>query len=77
MSDNEAINEVLIIKSGIKEIDLNLHEVLKSICKVIYKNSVGTGFLMKLLKEDKELFCLMTNDHVITKEMIETNEIIK
>ena len=76
MSDEGTMNEVLIKKSGIKEIDLNLHEVLKSICKIIYKKSVGTGFLIKLYKEEKELYCLMTNEHVVTKDMIETNEVI-
>jgi len=76
MKINERQNEVEIKNSNIKEIDINLHEVLKSVCKIIYKNNYGTGFLIKLFKENKELFCLMTNEHVITKEMIESKEII-
>ena len=76
MSDSEAKNEVLIRQSGIKEIDLNLHEVLKSICKIIYKNNFGTGFFIKLYKNEKELYCLMTNEHVIKKKMIEEKELI-
>ena len=70
-------NEVLIKDKTIKEIDLNLNKVIKSVYKVKYNNRVGTGFLIKLNKDQKELNCLMTNEHVITKEMIESNEIIE
>ena len=72
----ERKNEVETKNSEIKKIDLNLHEVLKSVCKIIYKNEFGTGFFIKLFKDDKELLCLMTNEHVIRKEMVESNEII-
>ena len=76
MENNERINEVKMKESEIKEIDINLNKTCKSICKILYKNKVGTGFFIKLYKEEKELFCLMTNEHVITKEMIELKEII-
>ena len=72
----ERKNEVETKNSEIKKIDLNLHEVLKSVCKIIYKNEFGTGFFIKLFKDDKELLCLMTNEHVIKKEMVESREII-
>ena len=76
MSENEIRNEVLNKNSEIKEIDISLHEVCKSICKIMYKNQFGTGFLIKLYKDEKELYCLMTNEHVITKDIIDSNEII-
>ena len=69
-------NEVEIKDKPIKEVDINLCEVTKSICKIIYDNKCGTGFLIKLFKEEKELYCLMSNEHVITKDMIESNKII-
>ena len=69
-------NEVKIKKSEIKEIDLNLHKVIKSICKISYGNQCSTGFLIKLYKDEQELYCLMTNEHVITKKMIDSKEII-
>ena len=56
---------------AIREIDFNLHEVTKSICKIIYQNTFSTGFFIKLFKDEKEMLCLMTNGHIITKEMIE------
>ena len=76
MSEDEIRNEVINKNSEIKEIDKSLHKVCKSICKIIYQNNFATGFLIKLYKEETELFCLMTNQHVITKEMIDSNEII-
>ena len=76
MENNERINEVEMKDHEIKEIDINLHKTCKSICKILYKNKVGTGFFIKLYKEEKKLFCLMTNEHVITKEMIELKEVI-
>ena len=76
MENNERRNEATTKESEIKEIDVNLHKICKSICKIFYKNEVGTGFFIKLYKEEKELLCLMTNEHVIKKEMIESKEII-
>lgn len=36
---------------------------------------VGSGFFIKLSKNNKPLNCLMTNEHIIKKEMINSNEI--
>ena len=76
MNENEIINEVLVKNSNIKEIDKSLHKVCKSVCKITCKNTLGSGFLIKLYKDEKALFCLMTNEHVINKDMIKSNEII-
>ena len=50
--------------------------MVKSICKITYSNKCGTGFLIKLYQDGKELFCLMTNHHVITKELVDSKEMI-
>ena len=31
---------------------------------------MSSGFLIQLFKQEKKFYCLMTNEHVITKEMI-------
>ena len=68
-------NEEIITGSKIRSIDSCLFEVCPSICKIVYQIEEGikkgTGFLIKLYKGDEPLFCLMTNEHVITKEVIE------
>ena len=84
MSKNERKNEVIIANSKIEEIDLSilgLYKACKSICKIFYKISdnnykKGTGFFIKLYKDEKELYCLLSNEHVITKELIEFKAII-
>ena len=48
----------------------------KSICKISYGNECGTGFLIRLFKDGKELYCLMSNEHVIKKAMIDSKETI-
>ena len=72
----DRINEVEIKNSEIKEVDVSLTKVVKSICKITYSNKCGTGFLIKLYQDEKELFCLMTNHHVITKELVDSKEMI-
>ena len=90
MEEDEIINEVETKHSEIKTMDLSLHEVSKSVCKIIFGNpnsveikddekidlNFATGFLFKLNKEDKEFLCLMTNEHVITRDMVKLNVII-
>ena len=60
--------------SKIMKIDMALHTVLNSICKIIYNGGGGTGFLIQLFKGNKPFFCLMTCEHVITEKMIESKE---
>ena len=76
MENNGRKNEVLVSNSDIVRIDLNMQEVLKSVCKIIYNENIGSGFLIKLFINVKQIFCLMTNQHVITEKMIKSNEII-
>ena len=39
--------------------------------------SNGTGFLIKLNRNNNILFCLMTNEHIIRRETVENQENIK
>ena len=56
MEINERQNEVEIKNSEIKEIDIHLHEVLKSVCKIIYKNKYGQAFSLNYIKKKKNYF---------------------
>ena len=47
---------------------------LKSICKISKLNETSFGFLIKFFKKEKDFYCLMTNEHTITKEMIKKKE---
>jgi len=65
-------NEVLINNHKIQKMKLE-HKILKSPVKIeIDQNHFGSGFFLKLKKNNgKEFYCVMTNQHVITPEMIE------
>jgi len=69
------LNEAIMDGSEMYSIDSCLFEVCHSICKILYRTdkgiNKGTGFLIKFYKEDEPLFSLMTNEHVITKEVID------
>jgi len=44
--------------------------VSKALCFVRTPNTLGSGFLIKLFKGDQNFFCLITCEHVITREMV-------
>ena len=55
-------------------IDRYVAKVSRSICKLKAENETeiirGSGFLLKFEINKEYFYCLMTNEHVITKEMI-------
>ena len=42
----------------------------KSICEIIKENGYGTGFFSKIKYKNNEIYCLITNNHVITEKML-------
>ena len=64
-------NEAII--GGIKptELDPCMSYVSKSFCKVTCQGVFGSGFLIKLYKNDEDFFCLMTCGHVVEIDKIE------
>ena len=58
----------------INEMDRNKIQVSPWLCRIKTKTLNGTGFLIKLIKNNEDLFCLMTSQHLITREMIESKE---
>jgi len=74
--ENEKAKEVKDIKL---EVDIpghplhsfkSLAKVAKSICKIFIDDKLGSGFFIKFFKQKKDFYCLVTNEHVITKKMI-------
>ena len=55
----------------------NIYKICKSSVKIFLpNNNVSSGFFMKLLRNKKNFYCLITNEHAITPEMIQNNDII-
>ena len=70
-------NESIINTSPIIPIPDTVITSTKSLCKILAGNQVSSGFLIKLFKGDQDFFCLMTNEHIITKDIIKNKEKIK
>ena len=63
-------NQILFPNGGIVSIN-NQFNIAKSTVKIeIMPNIIGTGFFLKLKRNNKPFFCLMTNEHVITSDMV-------
>ena len=77
----EIQKEVEIPGHDIIKIDLELHEVCKSICKIIIQDDnetyISTGFLIKMYRKDKPFYFLMTNEHVIKNEFIYSKKTVE
>ena len=64
-------NEVIISPEGFYLLDQSITRASKSLCKIIVSSGrISSGFLIQLFKGQKNFYCLMTNEHVITKEII-------
>ena len=78
MEDNELLN----FDNGSARIDqvrvnnrpsihINTYfKIINSSCKIRYENNITTRFLFKTKKGKKDFYCLITCEHVITKDMI-------
>ena len=78
VNNSNRVNEVDISSSDLIEIDVNLIKVNPSICRIRCLNRNGTGFLIKLKNiNEEESYFLMTNEHVITKEIVESKQNIE
>ena len=75
-NNNYEIKEGLMFGSKL----ISLEPILisaKSICKIEVSDGSGTGFLIKLSKREEDFFCLITNEHVVTKNLIKHEDEIK
>jgi len=73
--EQDRVNEVKNNNFKIKNIS-NQYKAIKSACRIECSDNVGSGFFIKLKKNNKPFYCLMTCEHVINKRMIDSKEII-
>ena len=74
------IKEYMLSISPLIKIDRHISSVSKSICKInIQKASEtknGTGFLLRFRIDQELFYCLISNEHVISKETIDNKNTI-
>ena len=72
--DNSAIINEKKIKEGenltLSKIKIISEKGESSICEIIKDNGYGSGFFCKIKYEKKDTYCLITNNHVITRYML-------
>ena len=76
--DKNKINEIR--KNNLEKLTKKQLFILKSICKIVSKRfygGFGFGFLIKLSKNEKPFYCLMTNEHIINYNMINSKETVR
>ena len=70
-------NQILFPNGGIIPINNQFNIAKSTVIIEIMPNIIGTGFFLKFERNNKPFSCLMTNEHVITPDMVkEKNEII-
>ena len=67
-------NENMMPYSDIHRNNISILQLLSSLCKIQTNRTMASGFLIKLFKGQEDFFCLMTNEHVITKDMVANHE---
>ena len=81
IKDNR-VNECILQKkeNPFEKIDRQIMTVAKSVCKLKVETEtetiIGTGFLLKFWIDQEPFFCLMSNEHIIRKDIINKNNII-
>ena len=72
------IKECLIqFSPSFEKVNIIISNVSKSICKIKIGSNIGnitgTGFLLSFYIEQERFYCLVSNEHVIKKELLNTN----
>jgi len=75
---NNYQNEIFMKNSKIDKID-NVYQISKGTVKIDLEEGFGSGFFLKFNLNNKPFYCLMTNEHVISSQMVlnKTKIIIK
>jgi len=70
---SEIVNEVLINNNMIP-VD-NVYDICKATIKIVLKNNkIGSGFFLKFERNNKDFYCIMTNQHVIESNIVRKKE---
>ncbi len=68
------VKECMLENSPLIKIDRNISNVSKSICKIKIETPLrtkyGTGFLLRFYIDQEAFYCLVSNEHVIIKYII-------
>ena len=66
-------NKKRLSKASVKSIETPNIDISKSLCEILSSNHKGFGFFLKYIIQEKYIYCLIANEHLITKDMINNN----
>jgi len=76
MEDEKSIIEEILFNNNLIKVD-NDYNICKATIKIKLNIHIVSGFFIKLKRNYKDFYCIMTNQHVITPELINNkNEIL-
>ena len=79
--NSDRIKECMLQTSPLVKIERNSSNVSRSICKIKIDTPLGTkygtGFLLRFYIEQETFYCLVSNEHVISKDIINNQSNIK
>jgi len=76
MDDNKYIINQILLKNNMVKM-YNVYNLCKATIKIELNDGFASGFFLKLERNHKQFYCIMTNQHVITPENISNQEEIK
>ena len=74
--DEYRINQGEMENSKFKNIR-KIYDACKGVVKIMTSKKLGSGFFIKLEKGNSPFYCLMSNEHIISKDIIEKKEKIE
>ena len=72
--ENRSKAENLITDNPLTKLDDSFVRIYKSLCKIEIQTAFYSGFLMTFFKDGRQFFCLITNGHIITQEMLKKRD---
>ena len=72
--NKDGVKENMLENTSLLEVDSNISKVSKSICKIKIETSLetkcGIGFLLRIPINQETLYCLVSNENVISNDII-------
>ena len=76
MEAEKYLTEEILIKNNIKTVS-QAYNNCKATIKIELSNGIGSGFFLQFQRNDKKFYCLITNQHIISPDMVENEKEIK
>ena len=78
--NKDGVKENMLENTSLLKVDSNISKVSKSICKIKIETpsetKFGTGFLLRFPIDQEAFYCFVSNEHVISNDIINNEDFI-